>query len=89
MIGAAQILFLASSNTALQVTVPDELRGRVMSLYSLVFAGVSPVGAFLIGGIAEAFGAPAACAAGGGLGLVCVLGLAARWARPVATPEVT
>jgi MFS-type transporter involved in bile tolerance (Atg22 family) len=87
VVGAAQILFLASSNTTLQVTVPDELRGRVMSLYTLVFAGVSPVGAFLIGGTAELFGAPAACVAGGGLGLACVLALAARWARPAATPE--
>ena len=77
--GAAQILFLASCNTTLQVTVPDELRGRVMSFYTLAFAGVSPIGAFLIGGVAEAFGAPTACALGGGLGLACVLALSGRW----------
>jgi predicted MFS family arabinose efflux permease len=77
--GAAQILLLASANTTLQVTVPDELRSRVMSLYTLVFAGVSPMGALVSGGIAEAFGAPAACAASGGLGLACVL--SASWAR--------
>jgi MFS family permease len=84
VMGLAQILFLSSCNTTLQVTVPDELRGRVMSLYTLAFAGVSPFGAFLIAGIAEAFGAPAACAAGGGLGLACVLAFAARGARQAA-----
>lgn len=81
VMGLAQILFLASCNTTLQVTVPDELRGRVMGLYTVVFAGVSPIGAFLIGGIAEVWGAPAACAAGGGLGLAGVLALGLRWAR--------
>jgi len=81
VIGAAQILFLAGSNTTLQVTVPDELRGRVMSLYTLAFAGVTPIGAFLIGSVAEAFGVPAACFAGGGLGLACVLALTALGTR--------
>lgn len=79
VVGLAQILFLASCNTTLQVTAPDELRGRVMSLYTLAFAGMTPVGAFVIGSIAEAFGVVAACAAGGGLGLIGVLALTARW----------
>jgi MFS family permease len=81
VVGLVQILLLSSCNTTLQVTVPDELRGRVMSLYTFVFAGVSPFGAFFIGSIAEALGPPAAFAAGGGLGLVCVLALGLRWAR--------
>jgi MFS family permease len=79
VVGLVQILLLSSCNTTLQVTVPDELRGRVMSLYTLLFAGVSPFGAFFIGGIAEAFGVPVALAAGGGLGLACVVILAVRW----------
>jgi MFS family permease len=77
--GAAQILFMASCNTALQISAPDELRGRVMSLYTLAFAGMSPFGALLIGSIAEAFGTRTACAVGGGLGLVCVVTLSGRW----------
>lgn len=83
VIGAAQIVFLAGSNTTLQLTAPDELRGRVMSLYTLVFAGVTPIGAFFIGAVAEAFSVPVACAAGGGLSLACVLGLTVRstWRR--------
>ena len=79
--GFSQILFTASSNTTLQVTAPNELRGRMMSLYALVFAGVTPIGSLLIGLIAEALGVSAACAVGGGLGLVCVLALSARWKR--------
>ena len=81
VVGVTQIVFLASCNTTIQVTVPDELRGRVMSLYALVFAGVTPIGAFLMGSIAEAFGVPTACAVGGGLALVCVLALAGRLSR--------
>jgi MFS family permease len=73
LIGAMQIIFLNGANTLVQVTVPDELRGRVMGVYMMVFAGVTPVGAFLIGSVAEAAGVPAACAVGGGLALVAVL----------------
>jgi MFS-type transporter involved in bile tolerance (Atg22 family) len=86
VVGLVQILLLSSCNTTLQVTVPDELRGRVMSLYTFVFAGVSPFGAFFVGGIAEAFGVPAALAAGGGLGLACVLALGLRWMRREGAP---
>jgi MFS family permease len=81
VVGAMQIVFLNTCNTTVQVTVPDDLRGRVMSLYTMVFAGMSPVGAFLIGGVAEAAGVPAACAAGGGLAGVSILALLARWRR--------
>jgi predicted MFS family arabinose efflux permease len=81
VVGAAQIVFLASANTTVQLTVPAELRGRIMSLYMLVFAGMSPFGALLIGSLAETLGASAACAVGGGLGLVSVLALTLRWLR--------
>ncbi len=57
------------------------LRGRVMGLYTMVFAGVTPVGAFLIGSIAEGAGVPAACGAAGGLALIAVLLQVARWRR--------
>jgi MFS family permease len=81
VIGAMQIVFLNGCNTTVQMTVPDELRGRVVGLYAMVFAGVSPVGALMIGSVAEALGVGAACAAGGGLALVAVLGLVLRWQR--------
>jgi MFS family permease len=79
VVGAMQIAFLNGCNTIVQITVPDELRGRVMALYTMVFAGVTPFGAFLMGSVAEGAGVPAACATGGGLALLSVLGMLARW----------
>lgn len=81
LIGGAQIVFLAGCNTTLQLTTPSQLRGRVMSLYVLAFAGLSPLGSFLMGSLAEAFGVQVACAAGGSLGLVGVLVLVLRARR--------
>lgn len=81
VIGCSQILFTASCNTTLQVTVPDGVRGRMMSLYALVFVGVTPIGSFLVGSISETLGVSAACGVGGGLGLLFVLALTARWRR--------
>jgi len=79
VIGFSQIIFTASCNTTLQLGAPGELRGRLMSLYSLVFAGITPFGAIFVGSMAEVFGTPVAYGAGGGLGLLCVLLLCARW----------
>lgn len=81
IVGFSQIVFLASCNSTIQVTVPDTLRGRVMSIYAFVFVGVTPIGSFLVGSIAEMFGVSAAFAAGGGLGLLCVLALTFWWMR--------
>ena len=68
LVGVMQIVFQNGCNTIVQVTVPDELRGRVMGVYMMVFAGATPLGASLIGSIAEGAGVPAACLVGGGLG---------------------
>ncbi len=73
VIGLSQILFMTGCNTAFQTTVPDALRGRLMGLYVLLFVGVTPFGAFLVGSLAETLGAGAACLIGGGLGLALVL----------------
>jgi predicted MFS family arabinose efflux permease len=81
LVGIMQIVFQNGCNTIVQVTVPDELRGRVMGVYMMVFAGATPVGASLIGSIAEGAGVPAACLFGGGVALVGVLLQLARWQR--------
>jgi MFS family permease len=44
-------------NALLQEVVPDALRGRVMSLYVMLYIGASPAGSFMAGAIAKAFGA--------------------------------
>jgi MFS family permease len=56
-VGFAQISFTATANAALQSVTPNRLRGRVMSVYSIVFLGSNPVGNLLMGGIAHILGA--------------------------------
>jgi MFS family permease len=55
-LGFAGILFSTSANTLLQLTVPDALRGRVLSLYMLLFAGSTPIGGLLIGSLSNVIG---------------------------------
>jgi MFS family permease len=71
-LGCCQIVFSTGCNTTLQLDTPDALRGRVMGLYALANAGMTPFGALLIGTIAEHLGVRTACALGGGSGLVAV-----------------
>lgn len=80
VLGCFQIIFTTGCNVALQLMSPDALRGRVMGLYAMAFAGMTPFGSLLIGSLAERFGVRAACALGGGTGLlaVCALVLVAR-----------
>ena len=65
--GTGSITMMATANTTIQMMVPDELRGRVMSVYTTVFAGTSPFGGLLMGALAANAGAPAAIAWGGGI----------------------
>ena len=77
--GAFQMFFLASTATILQLLVPDELRGRVMSLYMLD-RGFMPVGALFAGTTAHFIGAPFTVAVMGGI--VIVLALFVAWRVP-------
>jgi MFS family permease len=86
VMGFAMIVFMASSNTTLQVTVPDVLRGRLMGLYAFVFVGMNPFGALFIGSVAEKWGVPVACIAGGGLGAACLVALSLGLGRRAAEP---
>ena len=58
--GFGLILYVASTNTLVQLTTEDRFRGRIMSLYTFMFIGTAPIGALLSGGIAQRWGAPAA-----------------------------
>lgn len=64
-VGYTMMLQMACSNTLIQVMVPDELRGRVMAVYSMMFMGMAPIGALLGGAVAEHLGAPLAVGIGG------------------------
>ncbi len=67
MVGLASMLMVNTINVTIQNGVPDELRGRVMSLYVLVFAGSAPLGGILAGTLAELFGAATAFVIGGSI----------------------
>jgi MFS family permease len=77
LLGCCQILFTTGCNITLQLTAPNELRGRVMGLYTVTFAGMTPFGSLLVGWIAERQGVRAACAAGGAIGLLGIAALVA------------
>ena len=73
-VGYFIMLQMASSNTLIQVMVPDALRGRTMAVYSMMFMGMAPVGALLGGALSDRLGAPITVAIGG---FASVIG--ARW----------
>ncbi|OGL01052.1 MAG: hypothetical protein A3E31_06470 [Candidatus Rokubacteria bacterium RIFCSPHIGHO2_12_FULL_73_22] len=79
--GFGGIIAMASCNTTLQLGAPDELRGRVMGLYALMFGGSTPIGSFLVGSLAEVAGVRAALAAAGATGLVALAAISLWWRR--------
>jgi len=68
--GFAVMVQMAASNTLIQSMVPDQLRGRVMSIYSMMLMGMAPFGSMLAGWGAARIGSPATVAAGG---LLCMI----------------
>jgi len=79
IMGFCGMLFMTGANTTVQLTVPDDLRGRVMSLHTLMFAGMTPVGAFLVGAITEAFGPRAGFFVTGASGCAAVVAVTLGW----------
>ena len=65
--GFGLILYVATTNTLIQITTEDQYRGRVMSLYTLMFVGTAPIGALISGFIAQGFGAPVATTVSAGV----------------------
>ena len=64
-VGFTLMVQMASTNTLIQMMIPDALRGRVMSVYSMMFMGMAPLGALMGGTLAHRLGAPLAVALGG------------------------
>jgi MFS family permease len=62
--GAGGIGMAVSANATIQLAVPDQLRGRVMSVYTTVFAGSVPAGGLLMGAVASTWGVPLALLVG-------------------------
>jgi MFS family permease len=78
--GCAMIVNNSITNTLLQTSAPDHLRGRIMGFYSFVFVGMAPFGAFLFGIVAEHVGVPTTLAAGGAIVALAVT--IAGWVEP-------
>ncbi|MFE6000542.1 MFS transporter [Streptomyces sp. NPDC056454] len=70
-----------TANTSVQMAADPEMRGRVMSLYMMVFAGGTPVGAPIVGWISDTYGARIGFAAGGAISLIAALSVGFALAR--------
>lgn len=70
-----------SANTSVQMAADPAMRGRVMSLYMMVFAGGTPVGAPIVGWISDAYGVRTGMAVGGAFSLVAALAVGFMLAR--------
>jgi MFS family permease len=60
IVGFGMMQGMAASNTVIQTLVPEDMRGRVMSYYTMAFVGMTPFGSLLAGGLAHRLGAPRA-----------------------------
>lgn len=87
--GAGMMVQMAASNTIVQTLVEDEMRGRVMSFYTMAFVGMAPFGSLLAGTVADRIGAPdtilvsgIACLAGA-IAFATVLPSLRKVARPI------
>jgi MFS family permease len=78
-VGLGMMVQMASANTFIQQQVSDDMRARVMSIYTMAFMGATPIGSFLVGSLASVFGVRATVAAGGALTVAGALVFARRF----------
>ena len=87
--GVFMSIFSAAANTRTQLSSPPELRGRVMSIYMMLFAGTTPIGNLAISGVATVGGVPLAWVASGFPCLIAGVIAAILWRRyPVVLPTL-
>jgi predicted MFS family arabinose efflux permease len=79
ILGWATVAQFMMMNTLIQIDVPDELRGRVFSVYLWAQQGVAPFGSLFIGWLAQTAGVPNAALVGGCLCLLVVVLIHAKW----------
>jgi MFS family permease len=77
--GFGAISMAATANASIQTTTPPALRGRVMSVYTTVFAGSTPIGGLATGAVVAALGATGALEVAGALAIVAAAYAAYRW----------
>jgi len=81
VVGFVSVTFNTLGNATVQLSSSPELRGRVMSLYMLVFMGGTPIGSPIVGAITEQWGAPTALVVSGLICLLATVGAALLAAR--------
>jgi MFS family permease len=81
LVGALQTLTIASMTTTIQMHVHDGMRGRVMSMLTVIFFGLATTGGVIAGAIGDRIGVPQALAAGGLVTAVAAAVLARRRSR--------
>jgi len=81
LVGVSHVLQNAMANTLLQITSPDQLRGRVMSQYALVSQGMTHVGGLQVGFVADWIGAPLSVGIGASVSLLYGLFIALRYTK--------
>jgi MFS family permease len=86
--GAASVTFAAGVNSSLQLAAAPALRGRVMSLYSIVFLGSTPIGAPVVGWLAEFAGPRSGLFAGAAAALAAAVYARYAFARAASEPPV-
>ncbi len=90
LVGVLSVLFTALGNTTLQLTSEPQMRGRVMSLWSIAFLGTTPIGGPVIGAIADHTNPRVGLAVGGSSALVASgLGVLAGRAKPAQAGNVS
>ena len=64
---------MSLTNSILQGIVPDDMRGRVLSVYTLIAGGLMPLGSMVLGSVGAIVGVPLAVACGGVVTLLTVV----------------
>jgi len=87
--GALQTICVASLNTTIQIAVDDGMRGRVMSMLTVILFGFSTLGGLLIGFLGDWIGVPLALAGGGALIAAAAGSMLVRAFAPSRAPSRT
>jgi MFS family permease len=82
LVGFGSVSMTATANAAVQLHVPDQLRGRVMSVYMTIFVGSTPIGSLIMGALASRLGTDVAIIAGGAISALAAV-VAIAWLRRI------
>ena len=88
VLGFCSIMFTTLVNSTIQLTADDNMRGRVMSVFSLVFGGMTPIGSLYAGKLTEIAGAPGCMIISGTIGILGTLFILYRLYRRYQRPAL-